>query len=161
MLGNLDLATLIARGFVLLVAFTIHELAHAITADRMGDPTPRSMGRITLNPLKHLDPIGTIALLLVGFGWAKPVMVNPNNLKGSPRTSMAIVAGAGPLSNVVMAVIGAVPFWLDVVDFTFRSSNDMFPSPDYLLSQFVWLNIVLAIFNLIPMVRLVCWTILM
>jgi Zn-dependent protease len=161
MLGNLDLATLIARGLVLLVAFTIHELAHAVTADRMGDPTSRNMGRITLNPLKHLDPIGTIALLLVGFGWAKPVMVNPNNLKGNPRTSMAIVAGAGPLSNVVMAVIASVPFWIGLVDFTFRSSSDMFPSPDYLLSQFVWLNIVLAIFNLIPIPPLDGFKILM
>jgi len=161
MLGNLDLATLIARGLVLLVAFTIHELAHAVTADRMGDPTPRNMGRITLNPLKHLDPVGTIALLLVGFGWAKPVMVNPNNLKGNPRTSMAIVAVAGPLSNVVMAVIGSIPFWIGLVDFTFRSSNDMFPSPDYLLSQFVWLNVVLAIFNLIPIPPLDGFKILM
>ena len=161
MLGNLDLATLIARALVLLVAFTIHELAHAVTADRMGDPTPRGMGRITLNPLKHLDPFGTIMLLISGFGWAKPVMVNPNNLKGNPRSSMAIVAAAGPLSNIVMAVLGSVPFWLGLVDFTFRSSNDMFPSPDYLLSQFVWLNVVLAIFNLIPIPPLDGYKILM
>jgi Zn-dependent protease len=127
----------------------------------MGDPTARNMGRITLNPLKHLDPIGTVALLLVGFGWAKPVMVNPNNLKGNPRTSMAIVAGAGPLSNIVMAVIASVPFWLGLVNFTFRSSSDMFPSPDYLLSQFVWLNVVLAIFNLIPIPPLDGFKILM
>jgi Zn-dependent protease len=101
---GLDLDTIIARAIVLLVAFTIHELAHAVTADYLGDPTPRRMGRITLNPLAHLDPFGTIMLLLSGFGWAKPVMVNPLNMRGNYRTSMAIVAVAGPLSNVVMAV---------------------------------------------------------
>lgn len=161
MLGNLDLATLIARALILLVAFTIHELAHAVTADRMGDPTPRGMGRITLNPIKHLDPFGTIMLLISGFGWAKPVMVNPNNLKGNPRSSMAIVAAAGPLSNLVMALLGAVPFWLGLVDFTFRSSSDIFPSLAYLLSQFIWLNVVLAIFNLIPIPPLDGFKILM
>jgi Zn-dependent protease len=158
---NLNAATIIARAIILLVAFTIHELAHAVTADRMGDPTARNMGRVTLNPLKHLDPFGTIMLLISGFGWAKPVMVNPYNLKGNPRTSMAIVAAAGPLSNVIMAVIGSIPFWLGVVSFTFRSSSDIFPSPDYLLSQFVWLNVVLAIFNLIPIPPLDGFKILM
>lgn len=158
MLGNLDVATLIARAIVLLVAFTIHELAHAVTADRMGDPTPRNMGRITLNPLKHLDPIGTVALLLVGFGWAKPVMVNPNNLKGNPRTTMAIVAVAGPASNIVMALLGCIPFWLGLVDFTLNSGANF---PAFLLSQFVWLNVVLAIFNLIPIPPLDGFKILM
>ncbi|PID85837.1 MAG: hypothetical protein CSA11_00380 [Chloroflexi bacterium] len=147
---NLNAATIIARIVVLLVAFTIHELAHAVTADRMGDPTPRSMGRMTLNPLKHLDPFGTILLLISGFGWAKPVMVNPYNLKGNPRSAMAIVAAAGPLSNLVMAVIGSIPFWLGLAGFTFFSSSDILPTFDYLMSQFVWLNVVLAIFNLIP-----------
>jgi Zn-dependent protease len=158
---NLNAATIIARAIILLVAFTIHELAHAVTADRMGDPTPRSMGRITLNPLKHLDPFGTIMLLISGFGWAKPVMVNPNNLKGNPRSSMAIVAAAGPLSNVVLAVLGSIPFWLGLVEFTFTSSNEIMPSPNYLLSQFVWLNVVLAIFNLIPIPPLDGFKILM
>ncbi len=75
MLGNLDIQTIVARVIVLLIAFTVHELAHALTADYLGDPTPRRMGRITLNPLKHLDPFGTIMLIIAGFGWAKPVMV--------------------------------------------------------------------------------------
>jgi Zn-dependent protease len=158
MFGNLDAATLIARAIVLLMAFTIHELAHAVTADRMGDPTPRNMGRITLNPLKHLDPIGTVALLLVGFGWAKPVMVNPNNLKGNPRTSMALVAAAGPTSNMVMALLGCIPIWLGLVNFAFSSTADF---PAFLLSQFIWLNVVLAIFNLIPIPPLDGFKILM
>jgi Zn-dependent protease len=158
---GLNVATLVARAVVLLVAFTIHELAHAITADRMGDPTPRGMGRITLNPLKHLDPFGTIVLLISGFGWAKPVMVNPNRLKGNPRTSMAIVAAAGPASNIVMALLFAVPFWLGVVRFMPFSANEMVPTLDFLMSQFVWLNVVLAIFNLIPIPPLDGYKILM
>ena len=101
---NLDIPTIIERVIVLLIAFTVHELAHAVTADYLGDPTPRRMGRITLNPLKHLDPFGTIMLIIAGFGWAKPVMTNPMNMRGNPRTSMAIVAFAGPLSNLVMAL---------------------------------------------------------
>lgn len=148
MLG-LDAATLIARAVVLLVAFTIHELAHAVTADRMGDPTPRRMGRISLNPLVHLDPFGTIALLVAGFGWAKPVMVNPMNFRMNPRTGMAIVAAAGPLSNIIMAVLFALPFQLGLARFTMSSSGAL-PSFDMLLSQFVLINLILAFFNLIP-----------
>lgn len=149
-MAGLDIATLIARAIVLLIAFTVHELAHAVTADRLGDPTPRRMGRITLNPLAHLDPFGTIMLLLVGFGWAKPVMVNPMNLRGNPRTSMAIVAIAGPISNIVMAMMGALIFRLGLVDFTFNSTLEFLPSPAFLLSEFVWINLILAFFNLIP-----------
>ncbi len=149
MLG-LNPATLISRMIVLLVAFTIHELAHAVTADRMGDPTPRRMGRITLNPLAHLDPFGTIMLLISGFGWAKPVMVNPMNLRGNPRTSMAIVAAAGPISNVIMAVIFALPFQLGLVRFSTFGGSTVFPSLGELLFQFVWINLILAFFNLIP-----------
>ncbi|MCZ7665721.1 MAG: site-2 protease family protein [Chloroflexi bacterium] len=124
-------------------------------------PTPRHMGRITLNPLKHLDPFGTIVLLISGFGWAKPVMVNSNNLKGNPRTGMAIVAAAGPLSNIVMATLASVPFWLGLATFSIVSSNEMIPSFDFLLSQFVWLNVVLALFNLIPIPPLDGYKILM
>ncbi len=149
MLG-LNPATLISRMIVLLVAFTIHELAHAVTADRLGDPTPRRMGRITLNPLAHLDPFGTIMLLISGFGWAKPVMVNPMNLRGNPRTRMAIVAAAGPISNVIMAVIFALPFQLGLVRFSTFGGSTVFPSLGELLFQFVWINLILAFFNLIP-----------
>ena len=114
MLG-LDPATLIARVVTLLIAFTIHELAHAVVADRLGDPTSRNMGRFSLNPLVHLDPMGSIMLILTGFGWAKPVMVNPYNLRGNPRTSMAIVAAAGPISNLIMALLAAIPYQLGLL----------------------------------------------
>lgn len=148
---NLDIYTIIARVIVLLVAFTIHELAHALTADYLGDPTPRRMGRITLNPLKHLDPFGTIMLIIAGFGWAKPVMVNPMNMRGNPRTSMAIVAIAGPLSNLVMAAMAAIFFRLGLVDmnslFLGNASSLSFAN---LLIQFLYINLALAFFNLIP-----------
>ncbi|MCB8988236.1 MAG: site-2 protease family protein [Ardenticatenaceae bacterium] len=144
------MATLISRAIVLLVAFTIHELSHAVVADRMGDPTPRRMGRITLNPIAHLDPIGTILLLVSGFGWAKPVMINPMNLRGNPRTGMAIVAAAGPISNVVMAVIFAIPFQLGLVTFSPFGASTVIPSLSEVLFQFVWINLILAFFNLIP-----------
>lgn len=149
MLG-LDLDTLIARAVVLLVAFTIHELAHAVTADRLGDPTPRRMGRITLNPIAHLDPFGTIMLLISGFGWAKPVMVNPMNLRGNYRTSMAIVALAGPVSNLLMAIVFAIPMrFMELWPLAFRMS-EVGDKVVFLLFQFVWINLILMFFNLIP-----------
>ncbi|MFQ5401461.1 MAG: site-2 protease family protein [Anaerolineae bacterium] len=144
-----SVATLVARAIVLLVAFTIHELAHAVTADYLGDPTPRRMGRITLNPLAHLDPIGTIMLLISGFGWAKPVMVQPLNLRGNPRTSMAIVAAAGPLSNVLMAVLFALPIRLGVLALA-PSAGGIFPSLEFLAFNFIWINLILAFFNVFP-----------
>lgn len=141
-----DIPTLVARAVVLLIAFTIHELAHAVTADRLGDPTPRRMGRITLNPLKHLDPIGTILLLLVGFGWAKPVLINPMNLRGNPRVAMGIVAAAGPILNIIMAVLGALVIRSGVVNLQGAAAM----SVGMFLFVFVQINLILAFFNLIP-----------
>lgn len=148
MLG-LNLATIIARALVLIVAFSIHELAHAVTADRLGDPTPRRMGRITLNPLAHLDPLGSIMLLVSGFGWAKPVMVQPLNLQGNPRSSMAIVAAAGPISNLVMAILFALPVRMGLVGIS-TSTSGIFPSLEFLVFSFIWINLILLFFNLIP-----------
>ena len=142
-------ATLIARVLVLLVAFTLHELAHALTADYLGDPTPRRMGRISLNPLVHLDMMGTIMLIISGFGWAKPVMVNPFNMRGDPRRSMAIVAVAGPLTNILLAVIFAMPFRFGLAEIEITTSGN-FPSLGFVLFQFVWINLILAFFNIIP-----------
>ena len=147
MLNLPDVSIIIARVVVLIIAFTVHELSHAVTADYLGDPTPRRMGRITLNPLKHLDPIGTLLLIIAGFGWAKPVMINPMNMRGNPRTSMAIVAAAGPISNLLMAAIAAVFFRLGLVSFVQASGAF---SLSLLMSEFIWINLILAFFNLIP-----------
>src|SRR5262244_4488032 len=89
----------------LLIAVTVHELAHALVADRLGDPTARRLGRLTLNPLPHLDPLGALAFVVAGFGWAKPVPVNAFNLR-HPMRDMAWVAAAGPVSNFVVAFLG-------------------------------------------------------
>lgn len=148
---NLDIPTIIERVIVLLIAFTVHELAHAVTADYLGDPTPRRMGRITLNPLKHLDPFGTIMLIIAGFGWAKPVMTNPMNMRGNPHTSMAIVAFAGPLSNLVMAGIAAIFFRLGLIDLNALMSGGAGTlSFSSLIFSFLYINLALAFFNLLP-----------
>lgn len=127
----------------LVIAIAIHEFAHAWAADRLGDPTPRVQGRLTLNPLSHLDPIGTIALLLVGFGWGKPVQFDPYNLE-NPRRDAAIISFAGPLSNIALAVIFSLILRLMV-----GANIQSLAAINYIL-PFVYLNVVLAIFNLIP-----------
>jgi Zn-dependent protease len=150
--ADFEISTIVARIIVLLIAFTIHELAHAVSADYLGDPTPRRQGRITLNPIAHLDPIGAIALVLVGFGWAKPVMVNPAYMRGNPRTNMAIVAAMGPISNVLMALLAVIPVRLGLVAMTSQpAAGGFFPSFDYLIFEFIWINLILAFFNLIPL----------
>ena len=101
------LSRLILQIPALLVAVTVHELAHAVVADRLGDPTARRLGRLTLNPLPHIDPVGAIAFVLAGFGWAKPVPVNAQNLR-HPVRDMAWVAAAGPLSNFTAAFVALV-----------------------------------------------------
>ncbi len=151
MLGNLDIQTIVARVIVLLIAFTVHELAHALTADYLGDPTPRNMGRITLNPLKHLDPFGTLLLIIAGFGWAKPVMVNPMNMRGNPHTSMAIVAIAGPLSNIAMATLAALAFrLLSLANISPSMLSGNLSMLSFFMFTFIWINLILAFFNLIP-----------
>ena len=128
-------------GFVvaLLVAITIHEFAHAYTANVYGDSTARLHGRMTLNPIAHLDLWGTIFLLLAGFGWGKPVPVNPNNFK-NPKWDNLTVSLAGPISNLILAtVLGLV--------YRFASFG---PAADSFLVLIIFFNLVLMIFNLIP-----------
>jgi Zn-dependent protease len=153
---DLDLPTLIARIFVLLTAFAVHEFAHAWSADRFGDPTPRSMGRLTLNPLAHLDPIGSLMLVFVGFGWAKPVPVNPYALERRSSAAMMWVSLAGPISNLLMALIAAIPFQLGLVSAysAFTNPGTVLPSLDYFLYEFVYINLLLMLFNLIPIAPL-------
>ena len=143
-----DIPTIIALIITLLVAFTIHELAHAWTALQLGDTTARDMGRVTLNPLAHLDPMGTILLIIAGFGWAKPVPVNPNNLRGNPRHSMAIVALAGPISNIIMASAAAIPFKLGLLS---RFSSGTAGNVAQIFYIFILINMILAFFNMIPL----------
>jgi Zn-dependent protease len=151
MLG-LTLPSLISRILTLLIAFTLHELAHAVTAVQLGDDTPRRMGRMTLNPLAHLDPLGSLLLLFAGFGWAKPVQVNPYNLRNGPQMGMAVVAAAGPFSNFVMAALAAIPLRLDIVPNI--GGGAVIPSLSGFLQEFIVINLVLMLFNLIPVTPL-------
>lgn len=150
---DLNLPTLLSRIIVLIVAFSVHEFAHAWAADRFGDGTPRFNGRLTLNPLAHLDPIGSLLLLVAGFGWAKPVPVNPVALERRSPAAMMWVSLAGPASNLLLAILAAIPFQFKLVsafaDFT--SPGQIFPSPDKLLFEFVYINLILMLFNLIPL----------
>jgi Zn-dependent protease len=148
MLG-LTLPEILSRVVVLLISFTIHEFAHAYTAVQLGDDTPRQMGRLTLNPLAHLDPIGSLLLIIAGFGWAKPVPVNPYNLRNGPKMGMVVVAAAGPFSNFVMAALAAIPFRLGIVP-DLGGGSSIVPSLQGFLVSFIYINLVLMLFNLIP-----------
>lgn len=146
---DLTPSDLIARLIVLVVAFTVHEFAHAFTADRLGDPTPRSQGRLTLNPLAHLDPMGSLLLLVAGFGWAKPVMINPYLLERRLPAAPMLVAAAGPASNFLLAILAAIPFRFNWVVLDLRSGN-LLPTPFQLLDTFIYINLLLMLFNLLP-----------
>ncbi len=141
MLGFGDPLAIAITLAAVLVAATCHEFAHALVADRLGDPTPRAMGRLSLNPLVHLDLLGTLFFVVFGFGWARPVPVNPRHF-ADPRRGMLQVALAGPLANVTVAfVVGAL---LRVPDLPGG------PLAAAALSTLIWINVILAIFNLIP-----------
>ncbi|WP_298593099.1 site-2 protease family protein [uncultured Mitsuokella sp.] len=129
----------------LIIAMVIHEYAHARTADALGDFTPRMMGRITLNPRAHVDPIGLIMLFLVRFGWAKPVMINPNNFK-NPRRDDILVSLAGPAANLVLAFLALSLFVL-----LGRMGEMTSPGVYLVLKLIIVYNINFAIFNMIPL----------
>ncbi len=134
---------------IVLIALCVHETAHGFIAYRLGDPTARNLGRLTLNPAKHLDPIGFLCMLLFGFGWAKPVPINTRYFK-NPKRDMAISALAGPVSNLLLAVVFALLMKLYFSFFAFRIATEV----QYFIYLFlllgVRLNITLAVFNLIP-----------
>lgn len=126
----------------LVVAIGLHEYAHALAADLQGDRLPRAMGRLTLNPIRHLDPLGTALIFIAGFGWGKPVEFRPEALS-SRRFGAAIVALAGPMMNIALAIAGAFLYRLYLLG----------PELDFIqafLTQFIFINVVLAVFNLIP-----------
>jgi Zn-dependent protease len=137
----------------LLIALTLHEFAHGYVAYRLGDPTAKALGRLTLNPLKHLDPIGTLAFFLIKFGWAKPVPVNPNYLK-NPKQDMLWVALAGPVTNLILAIASALlakALWLfaSLVPYSAVAEAVLVPVNAMLIAS-VWINLVLCIFNFLP-----------
>ena len=145
----------------LVVGIAFHEFCHALSASALGDPTARRLGRLSLNPLRHLDPFGTLLLLLAGFGWGKPVPVNAYALRNGPRTGMAMVAAAGPLSNLAVAALMAAPIRLGWAPwhnpFVSSFATGSWSPDDYVglfLSAGVLLNSILAVFNFLPLAPL-------
>ena len=137
----------------LLLALTVHEFAHGYVAFRLGDPTAQALGRLTLNPLKHLDPLGTLAFFVFHFGWAKPVPVNPAYFK-DPQKDMLWVALAGPATNLSLAVISAlmvkaVVLLAQSIPYSALGAAILVPLNSTLIAS-VWINLVLCIFNFLP-----------
>ena len=132
----------------LIIALSFHEYAHGKVADMLGDPTPRYAGRLTLNPLRHIDPIGFLMLVIVKFGWAKPVPVNPLYFRGNRQRGMLLVALAGPAMNFLLAVVGTVLFAL-----SYAVLARGFNAAEYFVN-FLWYlvlyNVFLGVFNLMP-----------
>lgn len=123
----------------LIISISVHEFAHGWAADKLGDPTPRMQGRLTLDPRAHLDPIGTLAILLTWFGWGRPVIFDPYNLK-DPRRDAALIGLAGPVSNFILAILLAIILRLFPYSLIISS----------VLSLVIRLNVILGIFNLVP-----------
>ena len=147
---DLDLKFLLIFVPVILFSLTIHEYSHAYIANKLGDDTAKRLGRLTLNPLKHLDPIGTILLLLVHFGWAKPVPVDPRNFK-DPKKDMLYVAIAGPISNIITAIISGILLKFIVFNLASAGAFGAYTVP--LIQFLVWMifiGVVLAVFNMLP-----------
>ena len=141
--SNIDPQIIVLLIPALVFSLSFHEFAHAWMAYRLGDSTAARMGRLTLNPMSHLDPIGSLALLLMGFGWAKPVPVDPRYLE-NPRQDMVKVAAAGPISNIILAIIAALVLRLLFgTDLLTNSIKTFFVI-------FMQINITLAVFNLLP-----------
>ena len=145
----------------LLVALTVHEASHALVATWLGDPTPKKMGRLSLNPFAHLDPLGALMILLIGLGWGKPVRIDAEKLKPGPKLGMALVAAAGPLSNLLLAAVMVIPLrlhWFPLygniripLGFLPLGTPALYVGMGPLLQAIVTLSLALAIFNLIPL----------
>lgn len=139
---------------IVLLALTVHEVSHGFMAYKLGDPTARNMGRLTLNPLKHLDPIGTICMIFFHFGWARPVPINTRYFK-NPRRDTALTALAGPASNLLMALTGVLLYHILLTVFinihvTSSFVYNILNATLTFVSTFVYYNVTLAVFNLIP-----------
>ncbi|WP_424766716.1 site-2 protease family protein [Paenibacillus sp. sgz302251] len=136
---------------VLIIAFTLHEFAHAYSAYKFGDDTAYKAGRVTLNPRVHLDVLGTILILIAGFGWAKPVPVNPSRFK-NPRLMSIIVSAVGPLSNLLVASIGMVLLYvLNQTGLLHAGSDGVYMALVHFFYYLISINLLLFVFNLIPL----------
>lgn len=152
--GNLSIQNAIMQIFavsiIVFLVMPLHEFAHGLIAYKLGDNTAKNMGRLRFSPSAHIDPIGALMILFVGFGWAKPVPVNPRNFK-NPKVGMAITALAGPVSNILAAFVGAILFYVNIL----LEINEILPVficelLFYFFFYFISVNVSLAVFNLIP-----------
>ena len=149
---NTDFPTLILSILAVAIALSIHEFSHGLIAYKLGDDTAKSMGRLTINPLKHLDPIGALTMIFFRFGWAKPVPINPRNFK-KPKRDFALTAIAGPLSNIILAFFSALLFLIFLK--VYQGADGGFAeailyNTCLFFSIFTSLNVGLGVFNLIP-----------
>lgn len=142
---------LILRVPFVLLSIVIHELSHGLVAYKMGDPTAKRAGRLSFNPIKHIDPLGAVSMLLFRFGWAKPVPVNPNYFRRK-RLGMILVSLAGPVANMVFAFLVMCLWYLfaAVVPMHIGHSIPVMDTVNYYIEDLYWLNLSLAVFNLIP-----------
>ncbi|HZU77709.1 MAG TPA: site-2 protease family protein [Dehalococcoidia bacterium] len=151
------LVLVLAIAIALIIGISFHEFSHAFTAYLFGDHTAQERGRLTLNPAAHLDPFGTLMMLVIGFGWGKPTPVNPYKMRISPKTGMALVSLAGPVSNLLLAALFALPLKFNLVHEAFTSNTSRWTMSNYLWELLFWvtlLNIILCVFNLIPLAPL-------
>ena len=156
-MGGIDLTQLLIQLVVLVASLSVHEAAHAWAADRLGDPTARHLGRLSLNPAVHIDPIGTLLFPLIAMatgvpliGWAKPVPVDTRHLP-HPKRDFALIAAAGPASNLVMALLGAAIFAaLPTAAPGDIAARALLTTPREIFLWFTYLNVLLAVFNMIP-----------
>jgi len=148
------LAYLAAFIVTFMTGLAFHEFSHAWAAYEQGDDTAARQGRLTLNPVAHIDPLGAVLLLMVGFGWAKPTPFNPYRLSKGPRWGSVIVAGAGPASNFFFAALAALPIKLGLIDSITSFNNISNASGEQIIGLFLvfvaWINVILGVFNLIP-----------
>jgi Zn-dependent protease len=154
-LAGINFVDVFITFLVLLFSLTVHEAAHALTADRLGDPTARLLGRVSLNPAVHVDPIGTIVFPLIAIitnfpvlGWAKPVPVNVTRLRGHWKRKYMLIAAAGPASNLVLAVIASI--LLHVIPVSGPLAEAALGPLGVVLREAVYLNVLLAVFNMVP-----------
>ena len=145
---NLSPSALIQVVIIIVISLTVHEFAHSLAAIRLGDDTPRREGRLTLNPLRHVDPIGFIMLIIAGFGWAKPVRIDVSKLH-KPRRDEILISLAGPASNLILAVLGVFLVWV-VLTTSALSSRRALAAFGGFMTELAVINVSLAVFNMIP-----------
>ncbi len=141
---NLPPEQLLPFVLAIIIALSVHEFSHALAADQLGDDTPRLQGRLTLNPLAHLDLMGSLMFILAGFGWARPVQINPYVIQRRSPAGPMIVAAAGPFSNLLLALVATIPIRAGLISVTSSSFLSQF------FLAFIWINLILLFFNLLP-----------